>query len=61
MTWKITWNQIGTKLEPQYRLDKNRLDKDSNNILSTSVDGANDIFLFIYYLKMFQIYIHYIH
>ena len=43
------WNQNGTNLEPQYRLDKNRLDKDSNNILSTSVDGANDIFLFIYY------------
>ena len=49
MTWKITWNQLGTNLEPQYRLDKNRLDKDSNNILSTSVDGVNDIFLFIYY------------
>lgn len=49
MTWKITWNQNGTTLEPQYRLDKNRLDKDSNNILSTSVNGVNGILIFIYY------------
>lgn len=42
-TMEPNWNQIGTKLEPQYRLDKNRLDKDSNNIQSTSVDGVNGI------------------
>lgn len=26
---ETTWNQTGTKLEPQYSIDKNRIDKDS--------------------------------